>query len=92
MDHALHLNHRQADEYHSIIHRYGKRIEKEARRPYKYWDDAAYKIYKLRMERDRKLQRVLSPSQFRTYVRLVREVAWTQKPKLLNYSLLVSVK
>lgn len=73
MEQAMHLNRRQAADYHNIVHRYGQKIEKEARKHYRYWDQSAKKIFNLRMERDRKLQRVLSPSQFRSYVRFVRE-------------------
>ena len=73
MEQAMRLNGRQAADYHNIVHKYGQRIEKEARKHYRYWDQSAKKIFNLRMERDRKLQRVLSPSQFRLYVRFVRE-------------------
>ena len=72
MEQAIRMTNRQAAEYHKIIHRYGEKIEREARKHYRYWDQSARKIYKLRMERDRKLQRILSPSQFRLYVRFVR--------------------
>ena len=65
MEQAIRMTNRQAAEYHKIIHRYGEKIEREARKHYRYWDQSARKIYKLRMERDRKLQRILSPSQFR---------------------------
>lgn len=78
MEQAMRLNGRQAADYHNIVHKYGQRIEKEARKHYRYWDQSAKKIFNLRMERDRKLQRVLSPSQFRLYVRFVRE-----RPQLL---------
>lgn len=73
MEQAMRLNGRQAADYHTIVHKYGQKIEKEARKHYRYWDQSARKIFNLRMERDRKLQRVLSPSQFRLYVRFVRE-------------------
>lgn len=73
LEQAIRMTNRQAAEYHKIIHRYGEKIEREARKHYRYWDQSARKIYKLRMERDRKLQRILSPSQFRLYVRFVRE-------------------
>ena len=73
MEQAMRLNGRQAADYHNIVHKYGQKIEKEARKHYRYWDQSAKKIFNLRMERDRKLQRVLSPSQFRLYVRFVRE-------------------
>ena len=73
MEQAIRMTNRQAAEYHKIIHRYGEKIEREARKHYRYWDQSAKKIFNLRMERDRKLQRVLSPSQFRLYVRFVRE-------------------
>ena len=53
MEQAMHLPARQAAEYHKIIHKYGQKIEKEARRDYRYWDRAARRIYDLRMERDR---------------------------------------
>ena len=58
MEQAMHLPARQAAEYHKIIHKYGQKIEKEARRDYRYWDRAARRIYDLRMERDRKIQRI----------------------------------
>lgn len=73
MEQGMRLNGRQAADYHNIVHKYGQKIEKEARKHYRYWDQSAKKIFNLRMERDRKLQRVLSPSQFRLYVRFVRE-------------------
>lgn len=73
MEKAMRLNGRQAADYHNIVHKYGQKIEKETRKHYRYWDQSAKKIFNLRMERDRKLQRVLSPSQFRSYVRFVRE-------------------
>ena len=38
MEQAMHLPARQAAEYHKIIHKYGQKIEKEARRDYRYWD------------------------------------------------------
>lgn len=59
MEQAIRMTNRQAAEYHKIIHRYGEKIEREARKHYRYWDQSAQKIYKLRMERDRKLQRIL---------------------------------
>lgn len=73
MEQAIRMNNRQAADYHKIIHKYGQKIEKEARKHYRYWDQSARAIYNLRMERDRRLQRILSPSQFRLYVRFVRE-------------------
>ena len=93
MDQAIRMTHRQAAEYHKIIHRYGEKIEREARKHYRYWDQSARKIYKLRMERDRKLQRILSPSQFRLYVRFVREAptrihdwrGWYNNPHYPHY-------
>lgn len=74
MEQAMHLPARQAAEYHKIIHKYGQKIEKEARRDYRYWDRAARRIYDLRMERDRKIQRLLTPAQFNLYVRFVRSI------------------
>lgn len=93
MEQAIRMTNRQAAEYHKIIHKYGEKIEREARRNYRYWDQSAQKIYKLRMERDRKLQRILSPSQFRLYVRFVRETptrihdwrGWYDNPHYPNY-------
>ena len=73
MEEALHLHPHEAAEYHRIIHKYGQRIEKEARREYRHWDKAARKIYELRMERDHLLLHLLSPSQFSLYVRLMRD-------------------
>lgn len=73
MEDALHLPLHQAAEYQRIIHKYGERIEREARKEYRHWDKAARKIFELRMERDRQLQRCLTPSQFSLYVRLMRE-------------------
>ena len=48
MEQAMHLPARQAAEYHKIIHKYGQKIEKEARRDYRYWDRAARRIYAAR--------------------------------------------
>ena len=73
MESALRLSPKRAEKYHKIIHKYGKKIEKEARREYRYWDRAAERIYDLRMSRDREIQRLLSPSQFDLYIRLTRE-------------------
>lgn len=73
MEEALRLPPARAAEYHKIIHKYGQRIEREARRDCRYWDKSASRIYNLRMERDRKIQRLLTPSQFALYVRFVRE-------------------
>lgn len=70
---SLQLNPKQAREYEKIVHKYGQRIEKEARRDYKHWDKAAKKIYDIRMDRDKKLLRLLSPYQFDRYVYLTRE-------------------
>ena len=42
MEEALRLPPRQAAEYHRIIHKYGERIEREARKEYRYWDKARY--------------------------------------------------
>lgn len=93
MEEALRLPARQAAEYHKIVHKYGQKIEREARKEYRYWDKAARKIYDLRMERDRKLQRLLTPSQFRMYVRFVRESpsrihdyrGWYKNPHYAHY-------
>lgn len=93
MEHALHLSSRRAAEYHRIIHKYGKKIEREARRETRYWERSAERIYKLRMERDRALQRLLSPSEFRLYVRFIRETptrihdyrGWFNHPYYPNY-------
>lgn len=93
MEQTIRMTNRQAAEYHKIIHRYGERIEREARRNTRYWDQSAQRIFKLRMERDRKLQRILSPSQFRLYVRLVRETptrihdwrGWYNNPNYPHY-------
>ncbi len=73
MKQALRLTPKQAKEYHKIIHKYGKKIEKEARRDYKHWDKASRRIYDYRMDRDYKIQKLLSPNQFSMYVRLTRE-------------------
>lgn len=73
MESALRLSPKSAEKYHKIIHKYGKKIEKEARREYRYWDTAAERIYDLRISRDREIQRLLSPSQFDLYIRLTRE-------------------
>lgn len=73
MAEALRLSARQAAEYHKIVHKYGQKIEREARRECRYWDKSARRIYDLRMERDRKLQRLLTPAAFGLYVRFVRE-------------------
>lgn len=93
MEQAIRMNNRQAADYHRIIHKYGQKIEKEARKHYRYWDQSARAIFNLRMERDRRLQRVLSPSQFRLYVRLVREAptrihdyqGWFNNPTYSHY-------
>jgi len=73
MANTLRLNNRQAAEYHKVIHKYGKRIEKEARRDYRYWDKSAARIYDLRIDRDQKVRRILTPSQFNAYINFTRE-------------------
>lgn len=73
MEQALRLQGRQAAKYHETIHKYGQRIEREARRDYRYWDKSARKIYDLRMARDRNIERLLSPSQFRSYIGYIRQ-------------------
>lgn len=93
MEQALHLSSRRVAEYHRIIHKYGKKIEQEARRDIRYWERSAERIYKLRMERDRALQRLLSPSEFRLYVRFIREAptrihdyrGWFNNPHYPHY-------
>lgn len=70
---SLQLHPKQARDYEKIIHKYGQRIEKEARKDYRHWDKAARKIYDLRMDRDKKINRLLSPYQFDRYVHLTRE-------------------
>lgn len=69
MAHNLQLSPKQAKEYQKIVHKYGQRIEREARREYRHWDKSARKIYDLRMDRDRKIQRLVSPYQFGMYIR-----------------------
>lgn len=68
MEQTLHLSPWAAKEYHKIIHKYGRKIEHEALKDCRYWDHSAQIIYRLRMERDRRLQRILSPRQFELYV------------------------
>lgn len=72
MEATLRLSPAVAGKYHKIIHKYGKKIEREARRDYRYWDSAAERIYDLRMRRDREIERLLSPAQFDLYIRLIR--------------------
>ena len=38
MEEAVCLSPREAAEYHRIIHKYGERIERDARKEYRYWD------------------------------------------------------
>ena len=93
MERAIRMTSQQATEYHKIIHKYGQKIEREARKHHNYWDKAAEKIYKLRMDRDYKLQQILSPSQFAMYVQYVREMPtrihdwkdWFNNPHYPNY-------
>lgn len=93
MEEALRLPPGKAAEYHKIIHTYGQRIEREARRDCRHWDKSASKIYNLRMQRDRKIQRLLTPVQFDLYVRFVREHpqrihdyrGWYQNPHYPHY-------
>ncbi len=95
MEHSLRMTGRQAHDYHHIVHQYGQKIEKEARKEYRHWDKAYRKIFDLRMDRDRKLQRVLSPQQFGLYVRLTREEpyrihdyrGWYENPRYYGYQI-----
>lgn len=73
MTQSLRMSPKQSKDYHKVIHQYGKKIEKETRKDYKHWDKAAVRIYDLRIDRDRKIQRILSPQQFNLYVRYTRE-------------------
>lgn len=73
MERTLRLPERKAAEYHRLIHVYGKKIEKETRRDSRYWDRAARNIYNYRLERDRKIQYLLTPAQFNLYIRYSRE-------------------
>lgn len=73
MAHTLRLSNKQAREYQKIVHKYGQKIEKEARKDYKHWDKAARKIYDLRMDRDRKIQRLLSHQQFSVYIHAIQD-------------------
>ncbi len=73
MQSTLHLPMGKAARYHDIIHDYGRRIAREIERGYHDWDRVALRIYKLRMERDRQLQRLLSPDEFRMFLRFSRE-------------------
>jgi hypothetical protein len=90
----LGLNPRQAYEYERIVHNYGEKIEKETRRQSIYWDDSARRIYKLRMERDRRLQRIFTPDQFYLYLELSREnptfihdwIGWYNNPLYPRYN------
>lgn len=74
MEEALHLPPHARNDYQRIIHQYGKKIEREAHRDYRHWDRSAERIYDLRMARDGRLQRLMSPDQFRLYIHLIREV------------------
>lgn len=93
MERALRLPERKAAEYHRLIHTYGKKIEKETRRDSRHWDRAARNIYKYRMERDGKIQYILTPAQFNLYVRYSRERpqrihdyrGWYNNPHYPNY-------
>lgn len=93
MEQTLHLSPWAAKEYHKIIHKYGRKIEHEALKDCRYWDHSAQIIYRLRMERDRKLQRILSPRQFELYVYYIREtpqrihdyIGWYNNPHYPNY-------
>ncbi|MDH6342511.1 hypothetical protein M2480_001133 [Parabacteroides sp. PFB2-12] len=93
MSQSLRLNPKQARDYQKIVHKYGQKIEKEARRDYKHWDKAARRIYDLRMDRDRKIQRMLNPQQFSMYVHAVQARpqrihdynGWYENPRYAGY-------
>ncbi|MDH6313619.1 hypothetical protein M2137_002409 [Parabacteroides sp. PFB2-10] len=93
MAQSLRLSPKQARDYQKVVHKYGQKIEKEARRDYKHWDKAARKIYDLRMDRDRKIQRMLTPQQFGMYVYAVQERpqrihdynGWYENPRYAGY-------
>lgn len=93
MEQTLHMSPPVAQEYHKIIHKYGRKIEQEALKDCRYWDHSAQIIYRLRMERDRKLQRILSPRQFELYVYYIREtpqrihdyIGWYDNPYYPDY-------
>ncbi len=93
MEEELYLPYSVACEYQHIIHKYGRKIEREARRNCSYWDNSARRIYRLRMERDRRLQRILTPRQFEIYIYHIRHnpriihdyVGWFDNPNYPNY-------
>ncbi len=93
MAQSLHLSHKQARDYQKVVHKYGQKIEKEARKDYRYWDKSARKIFDLRMDRDRKIQRILSPHQFSYYISYSQERpqrihdyrGWYENPRYKGY-------
>ncbi len=95
MERSLRMTDRQARDYHNIVHKYGQKIEKEARKDYKHWDKAYRNIYSLRMDRDHKIQRILSPEQFGLYIRFTREEpvrihdyrGWYENPRYYGYQI-----
>lgn len=73
MTHSLHLSDNKAKAYYTIIHSYSAKIEKEMRYANRNPKRADLKIRQLRIERERKIQNILTPAQFRLYVRFCKE-------------------
>lgn len=93
MSQNLRLTPKQSKDYQHVLHKFGQKIEKETRKNYKHWDKAARKIYDLRMDRDHKIQRILSPNQFALYIRYSQDRpqrihdyrGWYKNPKYAGY-------
>lgn len=70
---GIHLYGKKSEAYYKIIHRYAYKIEREARKYKQDREKTSRRIYKFRVERDRKIRSLLSPSEYRTYLRFCRE-------------------
>lgn len=73
MAHSLHLSDNKAKAYYTIIHNYLAKIDKEVRYANRNPKRADAKIRQLRIERERKIRSILTPAQFRLYVRFCKE-------------------
>lgn len=96
MIHSLRMTERQARDYQKVVHQYGEKIEREVRRDYKHWNSVYRKIYNWRMDRDHKIERILSPQQFGMYIRYSREDprlihdyrGWYDDPRYSGYPIM----
>lgn len=71
---SMHLTEPHAVAYYKIIHRYAERIEKEVfKADPRHINRVNKRIANLRIERDQRVKAILTPPQFRSYIRYIKE-------------------